>query len=145
MKRQIGWQKFEETVDDQLKSPIVRMITDHHNSEIERFFGDDSDIVSDMEGEEKIVSAKPMIAVPTDVGNEIYMSSAYDCWVGHVNFSLNEELDEKIAKAYGVEASKVYTRYRFVIGVGRLFNASKVKTAVEKSLGIAPEQTGLLF
>ena len=146
MKKQIAWQKFEEIIQEQLKSPIVQMITDHHNEELEKYLGDDRDLLSEGLGEEgKLVSAKPLLAMPNDLGEEIYMSSAYQCWVGHTNFDLDREMDYAISRSPGVEKSTVYTRYRFVVGFGKVFDADTAKNEIAKRLGVPEGRSGLLF
>ena len=144
--RQIAWQKFESTIGDQLNSPIVRLVTDYHNEEVERILGEcDIPGMDEMDDEDKIVTSKPVVSVPGDISNEIYLSSAYDCWIGHVNFNIDEVIDEELSEVPGVEAQKTYTRYRFFIGVGRLFDTETVKRSVEKCLDIPDGRTGLLF
>lgn len=52
-------------------------------------------------------------------------------WVGHTNFELSLEAARAIEEEPGVESLDIYTRYRFRLGVGRLFNDEAVKKAVE--------------
>ncbi len=71
-----------------------------------------------------------------DVMNPIFDTDFYQ---GHTNFNLSKTVLEHITKVEGVEFLKIISRYRFVVGVGMLFNASEVKAEIEKSLDVKTE------
>ena len=141
MKKTILWQKFEDLIEEQFKSPIVKMITEYQNEQIQQT--KEQEKLDDMfnfndfddEFEREHITTKPVIAMPNDISNEIYLSSSYDCWVGHTNFDLTEEMMMLINEVHGVEALKVITRYRFFVGAGRAFEFSYVRAGIEEILG----------
>lgn len=53
-----------------------------------------------------------------------------------INFNFTKDMLEAISKLDGVEFVRAVTRYRFVIGVGRLFEPNEVRETVEKYLGV---------
>ena len=58
----------------------------------------------------------------------------YKLWVGHCNFDITESVKEKIESVDGVEIFRVWTRYRFWLGVGNLFDDHKVQQNIEHKL-----------
>ena len=57
----------------------------------------------------------------------------FKMWMAHTNFNLSAKVAKKIKKIPGVEVLNVLTRYRFIIGVGELFNIRDVRTDIERS------------
>lgn len=58
----------------------------------------------------------------------------FKLWMGHTNFSIGEKARRFIANVPGVEVLYILTRYRFIIGVGELFDIRDVRTAIEEGL-----------
>jgi hypothetical protein len=62
-------------------------------------------------------------------------TNLFECWIGHSNFPicekeykiLNEEID-------GIGAFKVISKYRFFIGIEKLFNFSEIRHEIDKKL-----------
>ncbi len=55
-------------------------------------------------------------------------------WMGHTNFSIGRNAQAVMKRIPGVEVLKVLTRYRFIIGVGKLYNIRDVRVRVEMAL-----------
>ena len=53
-------------------------------------------------------------------------------WVGHCNFDVSKPVLLAIEKIAGVEILDVFTRYRFRVGCGKMFNPSKVLREIKK-------------
>lgn len=58
----------------------------------------------------------------------------YKLWVGHCNFDITESIKEKIESISGVEILRIWTRYRFWLGVGNMFDDYKVQQDIENAL-----------
>jgi len=58
----------------------------------------------------------------------------YKFWVGHCNFDITETIKEKIESIDGVEVLRVWTRYRFWLGIGNLFDDFIVQSNIENLL-----------
>ena len=68
-------------------------------------------------------------------------SDRWDCWIGHTNFNLTNNMVSKLeSDINGVEALKVLGRYSFFIGIGKLFDISQVRKDIEKMLCVYTEQ-----
>ena len=60
------------------------------------------------------------------------MLTSFDCWVGHTNFDITPTVKKTISEIKGVEVLKVTSRYRFFIGVGKMFKFTNVRSDIEK-------------
>ena len=57
----------------------------------------------------------------------------FDCWMGHCNFDITKTVEKTMESIEGVEFLSVIGRYRFFLGIGRLFNFSDVRIEIEKT------------
>jgi len=130
-KLKIGWQKYEDLLEQQLSSPLLRMlietaIQDENLKEEER--------PVKYEPEEVEEQAFPILNITDDIANHIAISSNFDCWVGHTNFDITPTILKSMDELEGVEILKIFSRYRFFIGVGRMFNFKNVRSELETKL-----------
>ena len=58
----------------------------------------------------------------------------FNFWVGHTNFNLNLPICRLIENAKGVETLDIFTRYRFRIGVGKLFDDKAVMRDINETV-----------
>lgn len=94
-------------------------------------------------------SSKPSYSGPALVGpmgilpltEENIGSANYDLWVGHANFDIGPTELMQIEHTDGVELLRVYSRYRFLLGVGKAFHAGRVLKAIEARLCSPPPET----
>lgn len=124
--RKIGWQKYEDLLEQQIKSPLSGLL-----------IGAMLQSGSDEEEEEMIEehSDQPMlIAIPETLSSEIQLTTNFDCWIAHTNFDITEKIKNAINKIEGVEVLKIYSRYRFFVGVGRMFDFKDVRKEIELQL-----------
>ena len=61
------------------------------------------------------------------------MLTNFDCWVGHTNFNLSKKIASELEKIEGVELLRICSRYRFFIGIGKMFDFKAVRKNLEKS------------
>lgn len=54
--------------------------------------------------------------------------------IGYTNFDIDSEIAEQIENTPGVEALLILTRYRFLIGVGKMFDFRNVRPNIEKQI-----------
>ncbi len=78
-----------------------------------------------------MIKTKPVKMLLTPMGMIPYnentaTSSIFNFWVGHSNFDISPEICGLIEQAYGVETLDIFTRYRFRIGVGKVFDDGDV-------------------
>jgi len=68
----------------------------------------------------------------------------FKMWMAHTNFTINAKIAATIKSVPGIEVLNIMTRYRFIIGVGELFNIRDVRVAIEKSLKCNNEEMGMI-
>ena len=135
----IGWQKYEDVIEEQLNSPIIdqlysamlgkteeELIQNLTEEEYEQMQG-----LLEEQGIAELPQEQTMINIPEALANEISLATNFDCWIGHTNFNLTEQLKNKLDQIEGVEMLKIYSRYRFLVGVGRMFEFSDVRKDIE--------------
>jgi len=62
-------------------------------------------------------------------------NNMFDCWVAHTNFPITQEISDIIDNQIeGIGAFKVMSKYRFFIGVERLFSFSDVRQQIQRVL-----------
>lgn len=135
MSKQIGWQKYESMLKEQINSPFASLIATNqlqimHSQEEEEDLEDDFDFeMLGEEGQDVLV-----LPVPDNIYEQINLLTNYECWIGHTNFDITESVKTTVEKTKGVEILKVYSRYRFFVGIGKMFNFSDVRKEIEDQL-----------
>jgi len=130
-KKKIGWQKYEDVLESQLSSPLFK---DLMNNLVDSFKSDDSEEQEEYFTEEE-AHAEPMsviLPVPNDMASEISLVATFDCWIGHTNFDITPSVKRALNEVNGVEVLKICSRYRFFIGVGKMFEFKTVREDIEK-------------
>ena len=132
-KRTIGWQKYEDVLENQLSSPLVRMMLEQAMQSI-----DDTDMEEkgyvDPAPEEETTTSTHVIGMSEDIAQDAALASNFDCWVGHTNFDITPATFNMLNKVEGVELLKVVSRYRFFIGIGRMFHFKNVRKDLENQI-----------
>lgn len=70
-----------------------------------------------------------------DAADPLCPTNLFECWVAHANFPIcKKEYDILNNKIEGVGAFKVISKYRFFIGVEKLFQFRQIRKDIEKKL-----------
>ena len=131
--QKIGWQKYEDVLEAQISSPLMELMFKSLEKNLKEDASEDTDIDYSQEPEAE-KEEQVMVNVTSDLSNEITLAANFDCWMGHTNFNLTEEIKENLNKIDGVEVLKICSRYRFFIGIGRMFDFSDVRKKIEKEI-----------
>ena len=132
LKRKIGWQKYEDIIESQINSPLLNTILSNISKKIEddpQY--EDSSSYEDQEETEEITSTFP---VSDKMLEDITMLSNFECWIVHSNFDITKEIKNILNKTEGVELLKICSRYRFFIGIGKMFEFKNVRKLIEERL-----------
>jgi hypothetical protein len=130
MKKVIGWQKYEEVLKEQMQSPLLKEIIEEiKKSSYLNEEDEETDISEENYEENKIV-----MPIPQSLIGEASLASNFDCWVAHTNFNITKDIRDKLNEISGVEILKIHSRYRFFIGIGKMFDFSNVRQDIEKAL-----------
>lgn len=130
MERKIGWQKYEDIIEQNISSPIMDSILDKlADKTVEDEDEGYKDSYSDSESEEE--SSHAMIPMSRQLIEDISMLTNFDCWMAHTNFDITPKIKNELDLIKGVELLKVCSRYRFFIGVGKMFDFKEVRQRIE--------------
>ncbi len=68
----------------------------------------------------------------------------FDCWLGYTNFEITNNIKSEIEKVEGIELLSILSRYRFFVGIGKLFTFNGwdgIRIKIESTLtGVAEEE-----
>ena len=135
--KKIGWQKYESVIEDQLTSPFLQDMLASLQPETRQEEEEYYSIMKELQenGQEvQFVDSSPQLNFPEQFMNEISMLTNFDCWVGHTNFNLSKKIASELEKIEGVELLRICSRYRFFIGIGKMFDFKAVRKNLEKRL-----------
>lgn len=129
MTRKLAWEKWHNEVQ---KEKITLDNGSMDNSEIIDDFdqmGDKSEFMSEMFFIPRKLSTPFGLYEPDD---PLCPTNMFDCWIAHSNFPICEReyniLNDDIS---GLGAFKVISKYRFFIGVEKMFNFRDVRREIE--------------
>lgn len=131
--KQIAWESWNAKIED-FVIPLIDTFPPDLNEEEMPF----TDMETPMELPPEFF-LQPQKVVYTPLGpypEESHMkpSDRWDCWIGHANFDITNQIADTIEKTAGVEALRIMGRYSFFIGVGRMFDIKDVRAGIEKEL-----------
>ena len=139
-KFKIGWQKYEDVIESQINSPIIEKIQEVVQARydgvtnIEDLDGLDEETLAELELQQQLSSEPVMINLDDQMVNEISLATNFDCWMAYTNFNLTEKIKNQLDRIEGVELLKVYSRYRFLVGIGRMFDFKDVRRKIESKI-----------
>tara|TARA_Y100000361_G_C11151918_1_gene341640 strand:+ start:1169 stop:1597 length:429 start_codon:yes stop_codon:yes gene_type:complete len=138
-KNKIGWQKYEDLLEQQINSPLIDMVAQAilkpMSANVEAEYLNEYEVEQEeaYQQHESTEMGSVFAGMPEDLSNEIQMISNFDCWLGHTNFNITKSVKERLENVRGVEVLKICSRYRFFIGIGRMFDFSEVRKEIEES------------
>ena len=134
-KRNIGWQKYEDQLENQMSSPLMNTILTGFAKQLPKI---ENEYEQEMEYEDEEDSSDTpfMLPMSQQLMDDMAMLSNYECWVGHTNFDITPKVRNTLDTIEGIELLKVCSRYRFFIGVGKMFDFKEVRNKIEKNLTI---------
>mgnify|MGYP003155460812 CR=1 FL=1 len=124
-KRIIAWEKWDEDV---LEQEVV-----------EEIYTEVSEEEEDLVEEALLFMEKIPKLITTPMGmyqlhDKMSILNQFDCWMGYTNFDITTAVQSEIEKAEGVELLTIAGRYRFFLGVGKLFEFPQVRQDIEDKL-----------
>lgn len=124
MSRKIGWQKYEDVIQSEMYSPMANILFDDLASEIDE----------EEYEEEREMQEQETLFLPKNFYETISLMSRFDCWIGHTNFNITTSIKNKLNEVDGIEVLNVVSRYRFFIGIGKMFQFSDVRKDIEETI-----------
>ena len=124
MDKKIGWQKYEDVIQTEMYSPLASMILEELSP---------AGVEEDEYEEEELHETESLI-VPKNFYETVSLMSRFDCWIGHTNFNITNSIKNKLNEVDGIEVLNIISRYRFFIGVGKMFEFTEVRKDIEKTI-----------
>lgn len=138
--KKIGWQKYEDYLEKQLTSPILTNILQNiaaanlHTDEDDDEEDDEDTYIDQSDDDKNLKIISPLLPITNQLIDDVTMLSTFDCWIGHTNFDVTPTIKNILNKVPGVEILKICSRYRFFIGIGKMFDFKEVRQYIEDSL-----------
>lgn len=132
-RKTVAWEKWEEDAPESAIDPASFTQESEPAPEFasEELPNDFYDLSSVFESIPKMVNT-PMGWF--QVNDKMSPSNQFDCWVGHTNFDITPSVRDALEEIAGVEVLVILTRYRFFIGIGRMFSFRDVRVTIEKEV-----------
>ena len=129
-KNKIAWQKYEDLIEQQMSSPLLDILANKMVSiQEEEEESEDYETV-----EQQSTSSNMMLPISEKLLEDMTMLSNFDCWMAYTNFDITEDIKDILNAIEGVEVMRICSRYRFFLGVGKMFNFKQVRSDIEQSL-----------
>lgn len=131
----IVWQKCHDPLFNDLSEHTTPedFIEEPSFTDTENIGDNDEQTDSDEHIEKKIrVIVTPFGIIPYNQENSLF--SILNLWLGHTNFNISLGVADIIEKTDGVETLDIFSRYRFRIGIGKLFVSSEVMSNINKKV-----------
>tara|TARA_B100001564_G_scaffold55365_1_gene42164 strand:- start:1280 stop:1726 length:447 start_codon:yes stop_codon:yes gene_type:complete len=133
-KRNIGWQKYEDQLENQMSSPLMNTILTGFTKQLPKIENEYEQEVEYEDEEDDSDSGPLMLPMSQQLLEDISMLSNFECWVGHTNFDITPKVRNALDTIEGIELLKVCSRYRFFIGVGKMFDFKEVRKKIENNI-----------
>ena len=105
--QKIGWQKYEDVLEARINSPLVDTLFSSIVDKLpEKEEEEDTEILYDPTEKEEPI----LLNMGGDLSNEITLAASFDCWLGHTNFNLTEEIKEGLIS----RAGDIFYAFRFL-------------------------------
>ena len=136
--KKIGWQKYEDMIQNQLQSPLLNSIYESLGSiqselDLEEFTEEELEMLAEAENSLGSTYSQQVVPIDPKMMEHVNLSANFDCWLGHTNFNITEDVLTKLEELDGVEVLKVCSRYRFFVGIGRMFDFKEVRKTIENT------------
>ena len=129
-KKTVGWQKYEDVLENQLSSPLVKMMLEQAMQSL----GESQETQQEFETVEAAGESTHVNGMSEEIAQDAALASNFDCWVGHTNFDITPDTFNMLNQVEGVELLKIVSRYRFFIGIGKMFKFKNVREDLESQI-----------
>ena len=144
----IGWQKYEDYIEKQLSCPLLQnivqnMIMQHlemdesdtiDEDDDKDDYEDDDDYLPKSITKKSAMDISKILPITPEMIEDVSVLANFECWIAHTNFDITHRVKEHLNKVPWVEILKVFSRYRFFIGVGEMFDFQEVRSYIEQEL-----------
>ena len=135
--KKISWEKWRDPFADDEDDPMLSEQSSRDEDEDE---DDEDSIIDEFLDKEAIeLMPNPMRVVVTQMGvipimDHSLPGKVFKFWTGHTNFDITQSVAKKIEDISGVETLSILTRYRFRVGIGKMFQDRDVMHKIQKAV-----------
>ena len=126
--KQIAWEKWDDDlVEEELVDDFYEISEDK----------EDEDVNLAIEALEFMSRIPKLVSTPAGMAqlhDKMSVLNQFECWMGHTNFDISKRVQNTLEKTQGVELLVVTSRYRFFMGIGKLFDFRSVRKDIEDDL-----------
>lgn len=129
--KKIAWEKWD---DDLVEEEIVDEFYEINDSK------EDEDLNLAMEALEFMSRIPKLVSTPAGMSqlyDKMSVLNQFECWMGHTNFDITKNVQRTLEKTEGVELLVVASRYKFFVGIGKLFDFRSVRRDIENDLCVS--------
>ena len=139
----IVWQKWSDPLGEDDLDLIPEEEAVSTSEDISGVFYDEDgnpvDVDPELTGEGMEFFKKPTKVIVTPMGIIPYTDNTasnkiFNFWIGHTNFDLNNTICRMIELHRGIETLDIFTRYRFRIGIGKLFEGGDIMSSISTQI-----------
>lgn len=139
--KKIGWQKYEDYIEKQLSCPMLQNILQNmlpsSDDLIDEVTSDDDEDETYEDDDKKnsfSVIMQKMLPLTPQIIDDISMLANFECWIGHTNFDVTPKIKDQLNKIPGIEVLKIFSRYRFFVGIGQMFDFQNIRYDIENKI-----------
>ena len=114
---------------DILSSKISNMASEEYEEE-----GVEEEVEYVYEDANSTAAQNIMLPISEKLLEDMTMLSNFDCWMAYTNFDITKDMKSILNGIEGIEVMRVCSRYRFFIGVGKMFDFKDVRSDIEITL-----------
>lgn len=133
-KYKIAWQKYEDYLEKQISSPMLDIISNIIAERAKQHTEEGVGYEDEPHEESRAEEMPTMVPISPQLIEDIAVLSSYECWIGHTNFDVTKDIKNILDKIEGVEMLRILSRYRFFIGLGKLFEFKQVRKNIESNI-----------
>lgn len=130
----IGWQKYENVLEEQLTSTFFSDILQTIIEQVDEEQESETAYEDEVPEQESSYTILAKAGMNQKLFDDLGMITNFDCWVGHTNFDITPKIKKDLDSVSGIEVLKIFSRYRFFIGVGKMFDFKNVRNNIENLL-----------
>ena len=135
--KKVSWEKWRDPFTDDEHDFVVPESFDANHEDEDEVVKEINELLDENAIE---VIHTPMKVVITQMGlipimEHSFPSKIFKFWTGHTNFDITPSVASKIENIPGVETLSIFTRYRFRIGIGKMFQDRDVMHKVQEAVG----------
>lgn len=128
-KLKIAWQKYEDLLEQQMSSPLFDILANKISNNIDNVEEEEEEYE-----EEHTYQQNILLPISEKLIEDMAMLSNFDCWMAYTNFDITEDIKNILNTIEGIEIMRICSRYRFFIGIGKMFKFQDVRSEIEKTL-----------